>query len=418
MSEPIKQPGETDDGRKKRRWYTAFSGNAFLFTLLLHVILGVLATYLIVEHFSPKKQINFLAQGPPDPHTDIEHKVQMMKRNSVQSAPQDVKRIVSTDVSAITLPEVPDVPPPDDVTPTAMAGLGGDGLMGAGNGTGTGPGDGGGNPFGTDTAPPQPSFVGTFYDFKQNRDHRSTNMDLKKEQALLKDFIDNHWDEGTLRRDYFSSKNHIYANEILIPFQDSSGGPGSFGLEREVKPGYWAIVYHATLTPTHSGEFCVAGYGDDYLLVRIDGENVLDSGWQPSVTDVERGRSIPHGPWVNDRENKGSAAYGASVIGPKFRVNAGQEMKIDVLISDANPSNGIGRCGYFLMLLEADKDYADKDAAGNFILPILQIHADPNVKRQGEFPPFTCRAEDALVGPADNGSGTGTANAAGLPNLP
>jgi len=416
MTKPITKSGETDDGRKKRRWYSAFSGNAFLFTVLLHVCFGIIAAFLIVEHFQ-KKHVDFQAVATQD-HTEVEHKVEMAKRNSVESAPQDVKRIVTTDVSAITLPEVPDVPPPDDVTPTAMAGLGGEGLMGEGNGTGTGPGDGtgDGNPFGIQNAPAQPSFVGTFYDFKQDRDHHSTNMDANKEQALLKDFVANDWAEENLKSDYFSSDKHIYANEILIPFQNSSNGPAAFGLDKEgVQPGYWGIVYHATLTPTRTGEFYPVGYGDDFLLVRVNGDTVLDSGWFPPVSGVERIKSIPHGPWVNDRDNQNVPAYGADVYGRRFQITAGDELKIDVLISDANPAHGIGRCGYFLMLLEADKAYSDKDSQGNLILPILQLHADPKVTRQGEYPPFTCRPEDALIGPE---SGSATAAAPGLPNMP
>jgi len=389
-----------DQRKTKRKRYAAISGNALLFTILVHVAFGVIAAYFIVEHFQ-KKHNNFVAQAQTHEETDIEHKIQVAKRNSEQSAPQDLKRIVTTAVSDIVLPEPPEVPPPDDATPTMMSGVGGDGLMGSGNGTGTGAGNGtGGNPFGDDTPPAKPAFEGTFYDFKQTRERRPTDMNVKKELALLKDFLSNQWDEDTLKRDYFSSDKHIYANEILIPFQDSKNGPRSFGLN-DVQPGFWGIIYHAKITATRSGDFTLAGYGDDFLIVRINHEVVLDSGWFPPVTDLDRNKNIPHGPWVNDRSNKDTVAYGAAVIGPRFHIDAGEDLKIDVLISDANPANGIGRCGYFIMLLEADKDYTTKDAEGNYILPVLQLHADPNTKRTGEYPPFTCNPEDALIGPPD-----------------
>jgi hypothetical protein len=44
-----------------------------------------------------------------------------------------------------------------------------------------------------------------------------------------------------------------------------------------------------------------------------------------------------------------------------------------------------------------DRDYP-QDAQGNYIFPLLQIHPDADVKRTGEYPPFTCQPEDALTG--------------------
>jgi hypothetical protein len=132
-------------------------------------------------------------------------------------------------------------------------------------------------------------------------------------------------------------------------------------------------------------------------VVRVNGENVLDSGFYPPVTNLARAKSYPHGPWVNDKDNKNSKSYGNAVVGQPFHLDADADLTMDVLISDAFPAGGGGRCGYFLMLLEAGKEYTQKDAQGNLILPLLQINADPNVKRSGEFPPFTCNAEDALI---------------------
>jgi hypothetical protein len=88
--------------------------------------------------------------------------------------------------------------------------------------------------------------------------------------------------------------------------------------------------------------------------------------------------------------------YGYAMVGDKFHITAGNELTIDVLIADSNASSNGGRCGYFLFLLE-DKDYTTKDDKGNLVLPLLQIHASPNVKRDGECPPFTCLPEEALI---------------------
>ena len=381
---------------RKRYWFAAFSGNALLITIFLHIVFGVGAAYFIIEHFQ-KKHNNFIASGPPAQQNDVEHKVEMAKRNNVESAPPDLKRIVTTDVSAVVLPDQPEIPPPDDTPPTTLSGVDGVMGMGMGGGGGGGGGNGNGNPFGVDTSD-QANLAGTFYDFKQNPEHRETKMDIKKEQELLKDFFEKGWDEEILRHDYLSSPKKIYANEIMIPFQPSSSGPTAFGLQNECKPGFWAIVYHVTFKPTRTGDFCLAGYGDDFLVVRINGEDVLDSGYYPPVTSLNRDKTYRHGPWVNDKDNKDSKTYGNAVVGRQFHLDADTDLTIDVLISDAYPAGGTGRCGYFLMLLEAGKEYTQKDSAGNLILPLFQINADSNVKRTGEYPPFTCNVEDALLG--------------------
>jgi hypothetical protein len=103
---------------------------------------GIGATYWIVEHFQ-KKHINFHATAPPTPHTEVEHKIEMVKKNNVDSAPPDLKRIVTTAVSTISLPEVPEVPQPDEITPTTISGVTGQMGSGMGNGNGTGAGSGG-----------------------------------------------------------------------------------------------------------------------------------------------------------------------------------------------------------------------------------------------------------------------------------
>ena len=143
-----------------------------------------------------------------------------------------------------------------------------------------------------------------------------------------------------------------------------------------------------------SGNFRVAGYGDDFLIVRINGGVVLDSGWFPSITNFKRGKVYPS-QWLA-KHSPGRPDYAQTVVGTSFRTEPGESLTIDVLIGDANAQYGNGICGYFLFLLEDGKDYPN-DAGGNPILPLLQIQANPDVHRTGKYPPFTSKAEDALL---------------------
>ncbi|MEJ0001443.1 MAG: hypothetical protein WDO13_21335 [Verrucomicrobiota bacterium] len=156
-------------------------------------------------------------------------------------------------------------------------------------------------------------------------------------------------------------------------------------------------LYHLKINPAHSGNYRVAGYGDDFLVVRIDGHVVLDSGWYPPVTGFKREKIYPPN-WLKTRAD-GHPEYGQTVVGTSFHMDIGEPMTIDVLLGDAVPGSatGWGRCGFFLFLLQDGKDY-DQDAQGNPLLPVLQVQPNSTLDRPGEHPPYTTHAEDSLLG--------------------
>jgi hypothetical protein len=204
-------PPPPDKNLKKRWWLGLFGGSTLWLAIFVHVFFAVMATYIVVEHFE-KKHINFQATAPPSP-AEVEHKVELARKTSVESAPPDLKRIVTTDISPITLPDVPETPQTDETTPTTMAGEGdvGEG-MGGGNGTG---GTGGGAPdFGE---PEGGGLEGYFFDLKQTPDHLPTNMDEDTMVSTIKDFCNRGWDEDDLANHFFKSPKPLYTNQILIP---------------------------------------------------------------------------------------------------------------------------------------------------------------------------------------------------------
>jgi hypothetical protein len=130
-------------------------------------------------------------------------------------------------------------------------------------------------------------------------------------------------------------------------------------------------------------------------VVRVNGAIVLDSGWFPPVTDFKRVTIYPS-TWLK-RTSPGHPDYCQTVVGTPFHLDMGDSATIDVLIGDADPAGGKGRCGYFLFLLKNGKEY-DKDAEGNPLLPVLQVQPNSNLDRPGDHPPFTSKPEDALLG--------------------
>jgi hypothetical protein len=274
----------------------------------------------------------------------------------------------------------------------------GRGLDSAGGGSGFGGGTAFGSSAGSDN-----QFCGYFYDLKQTPDHQATGMDLPTEESTIEAFCRQGWNDDEFATHFFRSPKPLYTNQFLIPTVFSTEGVKAFGLDGVCQPGYWMAVYHVEVKPTHSGTYHVAGYGDDFLIVRINGNTVLDSGFYGTLTD-SRPTQVYNPTWAPPNiqsirnADKLQTPYQRTVVGESFEMMPGSSMTIDVLIGDdaAMPNNGL--CGYSLFLVEDGKDYP-KDPTGFPILPLLQIQPDPNVKREGTYPPFSSNAEDALTAP-------------------
>jgi hypothetical protein len=274
----------------------------------------------------------------------------------------------------------------------------GSGFDAAGGGTGFGGGTAFGSAAGSDN-----EFCGYFYDLKQTPDHQDTKMDLPTEESTIANFCRNGWNEDDLASHFFKSPKPLYTNEFMIPIVFSTEGVKAFGLDGVCQPGYWVAIYHLEVKPTHSGTYHIAGYGDDFLVVRVDGNTVLESGYYPNVTDFKP-TQVYDPSWAPANikairnADKDQTPYQRTVVGDSIELMAGSTTKIDVLIGDDAAQIGNGLCGYSLFLVEDGKEYP-KDPTGFPLLPLLQVQPDKDVKRDGIYPPFTCNPEDALLSP-------------------
>jgi len=138
-------------GAPKRRgfWAAVLGGNFLIISIIVHVLFGLGATYYIVQRVQAKRKLTFQA-GPPSPNASkraLEHKVSMAQKKKSGGAPPQAKRIVSSGLAKVSLPDMPALPTATTIAPSMMAGLGGAGFgqgMGFGNGMGMGSGGGGG----------------------------------------------------------------------------------------------------------------------------------------------------------------------------------------------------------------------------------------------------------------------------------
>jgi hypothetical protein len=331
--------------------------------------------YLIVEHFQ-KKHINFHAMEPPSRHTEVEHKIEMVKKNNVESAPPDIKRIVTTAVSPITLPDVPEVPQDDEVTPTAMSGV--NGVMGSGIGSGLGgSGNGSGNGGGYGAAETEPGFVGVLYDLKQTPDQQPTDIAENKAELesgsyaingwpglpatqnglrVLRSFV-KKWDMSLLDK-YYKAPATLITTQICIPVTPSENAPKAFHVEGTVHPRRWNVIYQATIIPPETGQFRFIGFADDFLMVRMDGRNVLDGSLSGEELDSE----------ANVHEDVGTGPEGQPLkCGKWIQMDAGTPMDMMVLIGE-----GPGGFSGFLLMIQKQGVNTPK---GDY--PVFQLQEAP-----------------------------------------
>ena len=387
--------------KEKEKWdwsriswlrHAPYAIGAFLFHLIL---LLMLATLIIFRPPAPEPDpttfggVKVKVPPPPVPPAAAGGEAANALEPAVTiTPPPSQSSIVTANTSQtfnlsstkVTMPNLPSV---SKATGSALSNTG---LSGVGHGAGS--------VFGSDSSGGN-GFVGYLYDLKQSPTHVPTGMNSEKEQGLLKQFFSGGWNEDDWAKKYFKSPTPLYANELMVPLIFSKEGPKAFKIEKVCKPGYWCAIYHLKITSNRSGTFRVAGYGDDFLVVRVNGDIVLDSGWFKPVTKFKREKIFP-AKWLK-RPSPGRPDYGQTVVGAPFHLDVAETVTIDVLLGDSDDANGQGRCGYFLFLLQDGKEY-DKDAAGNPVLPALQVQPEPNLERKGEVPPFSSKPEDALLG--------------------
>ena len=265
----------------RRPWYhwRRFGLNFLTISVLVHVFLGVGATYLVVQRFQAQHKQNFIA--PPStstaPTRALEHKVQMQKKQQTMSAPAPVKRITTTSSSKIALPSVPAMTQLDsNITPLSMAGMGGTGMglgMGTGGGSGTGGGGGGLSLFGmrggTD------GLVGTFYDYKVNQSY----MPIKgapKFGDLLREVlpVNGPWHPETPFMHY-TSPTKLHARYLMFPAILDTEAGAAFQSPRS-GPGLWLAVYRGRFSAPSTGSFRFVAFGDNAMIVQIDNRMVYD----------------------------------------------------------------------------------------------------------------------------------------------
>jgi len=374
---------------KRRTWMNRVASSRFLaISVAVHVLFFAVAAYVVVSRYQAARKLTFKG-GPPSPNPSsraLEHKVQLAKKQSSMSAPSMAKRIVSTGLSKVSLPEMPAMPKLG-APPVKMAGAGGVDVSFNPGGAATSSGSGAGGAavpfFGFREAKGGGALTGHFYDLKQLKNGTPSKLEEKDYPNELKKFVNSGWNAANLER-FFVGPNPLYTTQIFIPSIDANQGPLAFGLGGRVQPKMWVVHYKGNVVPTESGTFHFVGMGDDVLVVRFNNKIVLDAGFC-SVTDHNPSTYYASAGLQLDPK---MGFYKGLGKGDPVQVTGGQSYPIDILIGEW-PG---GQFKVFLMLEKEGVSY-EKDAKGNPILPIFKLADSTVAHPTSEAPVF------AKVGP-------------------
>ncbi len=346
---------------QKTRGVIRGTSSAVLLSAGFHIILLLIASTVVVVKIVQRQDARFNSAQVNRPKMDLK-KLRVKVKDS--SKPRKaVERIVSSRARS----SMPDIKLP------AMTG------MGAGLEKGIGGFDmmndlskmtlmGGGRSVGNDLA-------GTFYDLKRDRSGTPIpGMTVSEESTdppgfteALNRFLANNWSPKSLDK-FYRGPVKLYATQFMVPPCKSYIAPPKFGIDEDIQSCLWAVHYKGKIANKTGGKFRFWGFGDDVMLVRINGKVVLNASHQ------DRGNIKDPGDWQSTAKEHRQYILGSSRarVGDWFTLEPGVQVEMEVLFAE-------GPGGTFTMMLlvqEFGVDY-QKNEEGMPILPIFKTMKTP-----------------------------------------
>lgn len=420
-SDPANTHSHRDPVAPQPSFWRKLGGGSLSISIFVHallLIIGVIWVFQVIPEKVP--EVDFMPKGGGGGQPGAKSDVNMKKRATMTTA--NAPRVAAKDVvSNFTLPEPDPASSMSSVGALGSSGMSG-GLGGSGSGggrgsgtgtgfgSGTGPGMGGGggtmNPFGM-TNPNANSMVGTFYDLKQTKDRKPTDMTDDGMREFVKDFVKRGLKDSMIDK-YYRAPQKLYQTKISMPNMSADAAPTAFNCQNEVQPKRWLVVYRGMVTPPKTARYRFVGAGDDLLVVRLNGRYVFDYGYTMGTNGIHLYRKFPelNGTTENkdyEKEFRSSGPMripisfytypetplwnqdiGGVAVGPEFEARAGTSYPIEILIGEI-PG------GWFcasLLLEEVGATY-QKSATGAPILPLFRLDSSlPDRNTPGERPPF------------------------------
>ncbi|MDF7823422.1 SHD1 domain-containing protein [Pontiellaceae bacterium B12227] len=330
---------------KKDKGVVKGAPSGFVISILIHAAAFSLAGLLVVFNVVQKEEKKFVPPKPVDrPKMKLKKpKVKVKKTSKPKSSTRIVTKVKRASMPDIQLPE--------------MSGMG-EGLAGGIGGFEIIPDldevtlFGGGQSIGND-------FVGTFYDVKRTRRGTSNGMDPDAFKEVVAKFVRNGWKPSSLAQ-YYRSPKKLYATSFMVPTVRSSTAPAAFG-EPDTGGWCWLAHYKGSLVHKDGITFRFRGQGDDIMVVRVDGKEVLNASWPGTDVVISKWQS-------NDSKNRTyKMGNNTAVVGDWITLEPGVPVDMEVI-------GGEVPGGHFDMMLvveEEDVEYELNPQQGP-ILPMFK----------------------------------------------
>jgi len=344
---------------KKEKKVVRGTPTAVLISILIHVGLFLLAGMFVVFTVVKQKEVEF---EPPKP---VERPKMKLKKPKVKikksSKPKPTTRIV-TKVQKASMPDI-QLPEMSGMEEGLDSGIGGFDMM---PDLGEVTIFGGGQTIGND-------FVGTFYDFKRDRNGRHLGTVKEEFVDILTRFVKQGWRESLISR-YYKSPKKLYATCFMVPPIKSTLGPRAFG---EDTGGWcWMVLYKGKLVYPEDIKFRFWGFGDDILLVRVNGKLVLNGNWHNDGSAMYI--TLMGGKWDSTSSDDAQYYYGNNKarVGDWIELKAGEMVDMEVMIGEV-PG------GIFSAMLTVQVDGVEypRNRQGAPILPMFKT-AEPSRELQ------------------------------------
>jgi len=194
------------------------------------------------------------------------------------------------------------------------------------------------------------------------------SREAKREQDVIREYVTGGWNQAVLDR-YYKAPVTLSAAQMFTPEVPSEEATKAFHVADKVIAKRWVAHYHTTIVPPEAGRFRFIGFGDDFLIVRLGQDNVLD-GSLP-VYDIVRNVDSTD---VIPKVVKDYPLY----AGKSFDLDPEKPQSLDILIGE-----GPGGESGFILLIERIGDTSNPPD-----YPVFQV-ASANLPPGVVRPPFS-----------------------------
>jgi hypothetical protein len=250
-----------------------------------------------------------------------------------------------------------------------------------------GSGTGSGSFWGTTTQGTTSGFEGTFYDFTRKQGGTPNVVDETVYGNIIRAFCKDFKPPEAFPC-YTSSTTLFNQHFFFPPISDTEAGK-AFKTPSSTE-AFWIAHYHGSFTPDAPGEYRLVGFGDNVLIVRINGTLVLDASDQGFIKGSQD-YVAPYRKLVGSAVLPGKDFGTPLYMGDSFLVELGASVHFDVIVGD---EGGIFCAGLFLAPKDPTFTFTSSGIAKLPLFSVGEMPAEDKTSLSAYLPP------ECLVKPA------------------